>query len=164
MMRTLLTGFALALVMTASANAAEICGNGLDDDADNLADEGCYPGLTTGQCESPLSCDETGMVSPSTGSLRYSLEPDVAPKVPYGPGIGLRRFYTSMYAPGGAAPVYRKAMGDRWQHTYMTWLDKLTARTPTRSSSTPTAARMSWRRLRLTREVGTTTPYSRAFT
>ena len=57
MRRTFLVSFALALLTASSAHAAEICGNGIDDDADGLEDEGCYPTLTTGQCESPLSCD-----------------------------------------------------------------------------------------------------------
>ncbi|MEO8698736.1 MAG: hypothetical protein ABI867_01800 [Kofleriaceae bacterium] len=125
-MRVLTTLLAVSLVLASSSvQAAEICGNGLDDDADGLADEGCYPTLTTGQCESPLSCEETGMVSPLTGSLRYSLPPDVAPKVPWGFGIGLRRFYLSQYAPAGGAPVWKKPMGERWGHTYMTWIDDI---------------------------------------
>jgi RHS repeat-associated protein len=127
---------AVAATLTLFANVAnaapEICGNGIDDDGDNLADEGCYPTLTTGVCESPLSCGLTGAVSPTTGSLRYSLAPDLAPSVPYGPGIGFRRFYTSQYAPGAAAPAYRKALGDRWQHTYSTWIDKVATPTPAR--------------------------------
>lgn len=67
------------------------------------------------------------MVSPSTGNLRYALPPDVAPRVPYGGGIGFRRFYLSLYAPGGAAPAYRKALGERWGHTYATWIDDVSA-------------------------------------
>lgn len=118
----LATLFATVLALPSTLLAAEICGNGLDDDADNLQDEGCYPAITTGVCESPLSCGETGMISPSTGSLHYSLPPDVAPKVPWGPGIGFRRFYTSQYDPGAGAPVWKKPLGDRWQHTYMSWL------------------------------------------
>jgi RHS repeat-associated protein len=114
-----------AIALPTPLLAAEICGNGLDDDADNLADEGCYPTLTTGVCESPLSCGQTGMISPSTGSLRYALPPDVNPKVPWGPGIGLRRFYTSQYNPGAGAPAWKKPLGDRWQHTYMTWVTKV---------------------------------------
>lgn len=120
----LLCTVAGALLLPAHARAAEICGNDVDDDANGLADEGCYPTLTTGVCESPLSCADTGMVSPLTGSLRYQLPPDIAPKVPYGPGIGFRRFYTSQYAPSGTAPVWKKPLGDRWQHTYMAWLTK----------------------------------------
>ena len=108
-----------------TAGAAEICGNGIDDDANGLTDEGCYSPMITGQCESPLSCNETGFVAPLTGSLRHSLPPDVAPRVPWGPGIGLRRFYLSKYAPSGAA--WRKPLGERWGHTYTTWLDKYTS-------------------------------------
>jgi hypothetical protein len=123
---------AAVLLAPSLASAAEICGNGLDDNSNGLADEGCYPTLTTGVCESPLSCGATGMVGPTTGSLRYSLPPDVAPSVPFGPGIGFRRFYTSMYAPGAASPWYRHPMGDRWQHTYSTWIDKITTPAPTK--------------------------------
>jgi hypothetical protein len=114
-MRKLLT---IALVLAATrVDAAEICGNATDDDGNGLADEGCYPTLTTGQCESPLSCEDTGMVSPSTGSMRYALPPDVAPKVPYGPGIGLRRFYLSTYAPGAKAPPAFQAAGTKVDST-----------------------------------------------
>jgi RHS repeat-associated protein len=110
-----------------TADAAEVCGNALDDDGDGYADEGCYPTLVTGVCESPLSCEDTGMVSPSTGSLRYSLPPDIAPRVPIGASIGFRRFYLSQYAPGGGAPAYRKALGERWGHTYATWIDDVSS-------------------------------------
>lgn len=119
-----------ASVFSLEARAAEICGNGIDDDGDLLVDEQCYPGLTTGQCENPLSCGDTGDVSPSTGSLRYQLPPDVSPQVPYGPGIGFHRFYVSQYAPGGGAPNYRKPFGERWGHSYMSWLDKNTTPAP----------------------------------
>lgn len=119
-----------ASAFSLEARAAEICGNSIDDDADGYADEGCYPTLTTGQCESPLSCGDTGMVSPTTGSLHYSLDPDVSPKVPYGPGIGFRRFYLSQYAPSGGAPAYKTALGPRWGHTYATWIDDASAGGP----------------------------------
>jgi RHS repeat-associated protein len=119
-----LLGALIAMAMFAApASAAEICGNGVDDDLDGSEDDGCFPAMTTGVCESPLSCGETGMISPSTGSLHYSLPPDVAPRVPWGIGIGMRRFYTSAYAPAPGAPVWKKPLGERWQHTYMTWLD-----------------------------------------
>jgi RHS repeat-associated protein len=115
-----------ALLFTASRAHAttEICGNSIDDDGNGLTDEGCYPSMTTGVCESPLSCADTGMVSWSTGSLHYDLPPDINPRVPYGPGIGFRRFYTSMYSPTGAQPtsVNHTPLGPNWQHTYMTWL------------------------------------------
>jgi hypothetical protein len=65
-----------------------------------------------------LSCAETGMVSPTTGSLRYALDPDVAPRVPWGPGIGFRRVYLSQFGPGGGAPAYRTSLGPRWGHTH----------------------------------------------
>ena len=115
---------AWVFLLASTAEAAEICGNGLDDDADNLADEGCYPGVVTDVCESPLSCSETGMVSPLLGALRYQLPPDVAPRVPFGPGIGFRRFYTSLYSPAAGAPAWQKPFGERWQHTYSTWITK----------------------------------------
>ena len=96
------------LLATRVSDAAEVCGNAVDDDGDDLADEGCYSALTTGVCESPLSCSDTGMVSPGTGSLHYALPPDVSPGVPYGPGIGLRRFYLSQQSVGAtAAPVFQ---------------------------------------------------------
>ncbi|HEY4056817.1 MAG TPA: hypothetical protein VGM39_09415, partial [Kofleriaceae bacterium] len=124
MRATLLASIAILFLAATSAFAAEICGNGTDDDGDGLADEGCYPALTTGVCESPLSCTDTGMVSPILGSSRYQLPADISPRVPYGPGIGLRRFYTSQYAPTAGSPVWKTPLGDRWQHTYMTWLAK----------------------------------------
>lgn len=101
----------VVLSLARPAAAAEICGNGVDDDGDGLLDEGCFPGLTTGVCESPLSCHETGMVSPLTGQLRYQLPPDVAPKVPFGPGVGLRRWYASQTAVGAAAPPIYQTKG-----------------------------------------------------
>lgn len=103
--RTTIVLFSSLLVtaLAAPVGAAEICGNGVDDDSDGMADEGCYD-LASGVCESPLSCHETGMVSPLVGSLRYQLPPDVAPKVPFGPGVGLRRFYSSQFWPGITAP------------------------------------------------------------
>lgn len=116
---------ALAIVPRV-ARATEICGNDIDDDSNGMTDEGCAPSITTGVCESPLSCGDTGMVSWSTGALHYDLPPDANPHVPYGPGIGLRRFYTSMYAPGtGPSSVNHTPMGARWQHTYMSWIDRV---------------------------------------
>ena len=44
---TLAAAVALTAALPLSARAAEICGNGQDDDNDTLADEGCYPALTT---------------------------------------------------------------------------------------------------------------------
>ena len=118
---------ALFVATGASAGAAEICGNGIDDAPQNgLVDEGCYPSLRAGVCESPLSCMDTGWVSWSTGSLHYDVPADVAPKSPYGPAIGFRRFYTSLYAPPPATPggVNRTPLGARWQHNYMSWIDQ----------------------------------------
>ena len=51
----------IALLLAARpVQAAEVCGNAVDDDGDDLADEGCYSALTTGVCESPLSCRRYG--------------------------------------------------------------------------------------------------------
>jgi len=45
------------LLLTASEGAAlataEICGDGIDNNGNGLTDEGCYPSITTGVCESP---------------------------------------------------------------------------------------------------------------
>ncbi|HUP08361.1 MAG TPA: hypothetical protein VMU47_14480 [Caldimonas sp.] len=120
----------LAIVLVAGISSragatSEICGNDIDDDGNGMTDEGCYPTLTTGVCESPLSCGDTGMVGWTTGSLHYSLPPDIAPAVPYGPGIGMRRFYTSMSTPGtNPASVNKTPLGPHWQHTYLTYLDR----------------------------------------
>jgi RHS repeat-associated protein len=123
MMRHASVVLALILFGSSSSFAAEICGNGIDDDGNGLTDEGCYPTLTSGVCESPLSCDDTGDVSWATGSLHYTLPPDVTTNVPYGPGIGFRRIYTSMYAPGtGPASVNTTPLGPGWQHNYLTWI------------------------------------------
>ena len=121
---------ALALVVGSRPvyATAEICGNDIDDDGNGLTDEGCYQSISTGVCESPLSCGDTGMISWSTGASHYDLPPDVAPQVPYGPGIGMRRFYTSQYTPGtGPSSVNHTPLGPGWQHTYMSWVDKYTA-------------------------------------
>ena len=120
--------FALAIValtalLSRAAWATEICANSIDDDGDGAADEGCAPTLTTDICESPLSCMQTGMVSWSTGALRYDLPPDIAPKVPYGPGISFARRWASMATPGtNPTSVNKTPLGDRWQHTYLTYL------------------------------------------
>jgi YD repeat-containing protein len=122
---TLLLGISMLLFSATAHGTAEICGNGIDDNGNGLTDEGCYPTITTGVCESPLSCGDTGMVSWTTGSLHYDLPPDEAPNVPYGPGIGFRRFYTPMYAPNGGnipASINPTPLGPGWQHTYMTWV------------------------------------------
>ena len=125
MKRLILVMACLVLGVRTAGATAEICGNDIDDDGNGMVDEGCAPTITTGVCESPLSCGTTGMVSWKTGALHYDLPADLSPKVPYGPGIGLRRFYTSTYAPGfGPVSVNHNPLGARWQHTYMSWIDK----------------------------------------
>jgi YD repeat-containing protein len=112
------------------ASAAEVCGDGIDNDSDLMADEGCNPSAVTGVCESPLSCRTAGRVAPTSGNVVYTLPPDVAPDVAYGPSLSFQRFYTSLYEPGGGAPAYRKPLGPHWGHNYMSWLDKDTAPSP----------------------------------
>ena len=100
-----------------SAEAAvEVCGDGIDNDSDGIADNGCYPTGVTGVCESPLSCAQTGAVAPISGQLVYHEAVDLAPRVPYGPSIALRRSYMSQYEPGYASP------GDTDFHTLGLWL------------------------------------------
>ncbi|MDB4955979.1 MAG: rhsA [Myxococcales bacterium] len=123
--RTLLTAL-IAAGWLASSNRAfatvEVCGDQIDNDGNGLTDEGCYPTLSAGVCESPLSCGDTGMVSWTTGSLHYDLPPDIAPAVPFGPGIGMRRFYTSMDAPSSnPTSVNHTPLGPHWGHTYLTF-------------------------------------------
>ena len=131
MMRHASIALALILCSASTSFATEICGNGIDDDGNGLTDEGCYPTLTSGVCESPLSCDDTGAVSWATGSLHYTLPPDVTTNVPYGPGIGFRRIYTSMYTPGTApASVNPTPFGPGWQHNYLSWIIPATAGIP----------------------------------
>ena len=121
-----LAALALLAAVTAPASAAEICGNAIDDDGNNLVDEGCAPSQVSQVCESPLSCMETGMVSWSTGALHFDLPPDVAPKVPFGPSIGMRRYFTSMSTPGAnPTSVNKKPLGDHWQHTYLTYINRV---------------------------------------
>lgn len=117
------TLFAVAVLGWHAASAAEICGNGVDDDGNGLTDEGCYPTLTTGVCESPLSCDDTGMVSWTTGALHYDLPPDVAVHVPYGPPLSFHRYYTSMSSPGAnPTSVNQTPLGPGWGHNYLSWV------------------------------------------
>src|SRR6266536_1040207 len=121
--RSLLLSICLIALTASTARAVpEICGNGIDDDGDGFADESCYPGLTAGMVDSPLSTHDTGMVSPSTGSLYYHLPPDVAPHVACGPSISFVRSYASFYNPGTSPPAYKKPLGDRWVHNYMGWV------------------------------------------
>ena len=98
-MRSLLIAtFAICSLTSSAFATGEICGNGIDDDSNGLTDEGCY-NLSSGQCENPLGCNETGSISPKKGALRYALPPDVAPRVPWGPKLGLSRFCAT--APDG---------------------------------------------------------------
>ena len=116
--------------LSSDANAAEVCGDGLDNDADLMADEGCNPAAATGVCESPLDCALTGAVAPKSGNVAYDLPPDLSIATPFGPTLGFRRFYVSLYEPGASAPAYRKALGPHWGHNYMSWLDKNTTPNP----------------------------------
>lgn len=125
MERTHLLAAMLICIASAPARAqiAEICGNGQDDNGNGLSDEGCY-NMISGQCENPLGCGDTGSISPKKGSLRYVLPADIAPRVPWGLGIGFSRFYTSQYQPATGSPAWKSPLGDRWQHNYLTWADK----------------------------------------
>lgn len=114
----------------ARAMAAEVCGDGLDNDSDGMADDGCWPAAVTGVCESPLACAVTGAIAPKLGSVVYELEPDVQAHVPYGPTLSLRRTYMSAYQPSAGTAAYRRALGSGWQHNWMSWLDKDTAPNP----------------------------------
>ena len=58
----------LSAAMIGGAQAAEVCGDGLDNDTDLLADEGCNATAVTGLCASPLSCAEAGSISPVKGA------------------------------------------------------------------------------------------------
>ncbi len=120
--------FTLVLVLLALGGprdtlAAEICGNGVDDDTDLMADEGCNPAAITGVCENPLDCSTTGTVAPKSGNVVYHLPPDIDVEVPFGPALTFQRFYASLYEPGGSAPAYRKSLGPHWGHNFMSWLD-----------------------------------------
>ncbi len=123
-MRT--TSLFLALAVTAAIAqplyAAETCGDGIDNDTDGFADEGCWPAGMHGLCESPISCKVTGDIAPKSGGLVYPLPPDFNPTVPYGPKLEFVRRYQSLYAP--PATNYRTSMGPRWTHNFQSWLDK----------------------------------------
>lgn len=121
---------ALLVATTVPASASEVCGDGLDNDADLMADEGCNPAAVTGVCESPLDCALTGVIAPKSGNATYRLPADLSIQVPYGPPLSFQRFYASLYEPGGGAPAYRKALGPHWAHNYMSWLDKNTTPNP----------------------------------
>ena len=117
---------AVIFLYSGSAQAAsEICGDGIDNDADGYADNGCYPTGVTGVCESPLSCRETGAVAPLTGQLVYREPADLAPSVPYGPSISLQRSFMSQYDPGYNDPSdtdLKAPLGYGWHHNFMSWI------------------------------------------
>ena len=111
-------------LVTTPAFATEICGNGIDESGDGIADLGCWPAAATKICESPHSCSVTGDVALKSGGIVYNLKPDIDPKVAYGPSIPFIRRYHSRYEPGGSAPQYRTAAGSHWQHNWQSWVDK----------------------------------------
>lgn len=89
-----------AMISPSLVSAAEICGNGIDEDSDGYTDSGCgFANSVMGICESPMSCAETGDIDPVTGAWIYQLPADIAPTVPYGPKFEFRRTYMSKYAP-----------------------------------------------------------------
>src|SRR2546430_16894932 len=90
---------AMYLFAPASASAAEVCGNGLDDNGNSMADEGCWPDEVLKICENPLSCKMTGHVAYKTGALVYQLPADIAPAVPYGSPLTFAPAYMSAYSP-----------------------------------------------------------------
>lgn len=115
------------------AEAAEVCGDGADNDADGMADEGCWPQAVTGVCESPLSCGRTGSVAPVSGQLVYAEPADLSPSVAFGPGISFQRTYFSQYEPGyndPSATDHKAPMGFGWQHNWMSWLELDTVPSP----------------------------------
>jgi hypothetical protein len=115
-MRTLIalgSLFAATTLVASPARAAETCGDGLDNDSDSLADEGCFPG--GGITADPLSEQLTGSIAPKLGSVVYTLPPDFDPHVAKGLGIPFQRTYLSFYQPGTGAS-YRNPFGNMWQH------------------------------------------------
>src|SRR5688572_26515891 len=87
-------------LMTSSAWAVpEVCGDGIDNNSNAMADEGCDPNATLGICENPLSCKTTGDIAPKTGYFTYRLPPDIDPAVPFGPSLTFTRTYSSGYTP-----------------------------------------------------------------
>lgn len=111
---------------TSPASAAEICGNGLDDNANAMSDEGCNPESVTGVCASPLGCGTNGAVAPKSGQITYALPLDFDLEVPRGLALTFRRWYASLYEPGGSAPAYRTPLGPHWGHNWMSWIDRAT--------------------------------------
>jgi YD repeat-containing protein len=122
-LQTLLLTTAI-LCLGRDAWAAEICGNGIDDDADGFADEGCWPAGMHAVCESPMSCKVTGDIAPKSGGIVYQLPADLDPKVAFGPSIPFIRRYVSLYEPGATSPQNRRSLGSRWQHNWQSWLDR----------------------------------------
>jgi len=55
------------LIATTPASAAETCGNGIDDDSDGYADEGCgFSNSVMGMCPTPTSVTRVVPVPPLT--------------------------------------------------------------------------------------------------
>jgi hypothetical protein len=122
-MRASIVIIATLAVSSAASATPEVCGDGIDNNGNGMADEGCWPSEALGGvCESPMSCKTTGYIAPKTGDLVYQLPPDLNPTVPYGPALQFKRTYMSAYAP--PSTNYRTAMGPRWQHNFQSWLDK----------------------------------------
>lgn len=131
-----LAALAALLFVPKRAVATEICGNGIDDNSNGLADEGCRPSGVPGVRgvhESPLPGHLTGFVSPKTGQLVWTEPPDLAPNVPYGPPLTFTRMWLGQYDPGyndPGATDYRAPLGHRWHHNFMGWLDLDTTPNP----------------------------------
>jgi hypothetical protein len=122
---------ALATLSPAAADAAEICGDALDNDSDLMADEGCNPAAVTGVDENPLDPRLTGTVAPVSGNVTYVLPPDIEVTTAYGPSpLVFQRRYISLFEPTSPVPSYRKALGAHWQHNFMSWIDFKSAPNP----------------------------------
>lgn len=130
MKRLLLLALALLLpARLALANTEAYCGNGVDDDTDGEADEGCYPDTYLHICESPLPCDTAGAPEPN-GGVRLPRPPDISVKVPYGPPLEFQRFYTSHHYLNGNGGTFQKPLGPGFQHNFMGWLKGPASATP----------------------------------
>src|SRR5437867_934388 len=84
----------LALATTRSFAVPETCGDGIDNNGNSMADDGCWPNgaLNGGNfCESPMPCNTTGDIAPKTGNIVYKLPPDLSPAVPFGPSLVFSR-------------------------------------------------------------------------
>jgi hypothetical protein len=125
----ILSVVAIVTLRAGAARAADVCGDGLDNDADSLADEGCWPAGSTGVCENPLSCGLTGAIAPKMGSVVYPLPPDLDPRSAYGVPITFQRVFMSHYRPGTGTGT-RNPFGNMWQHNWNSWLDKNTTPNP----------------------------------